>query len=164
MPSITPYKISVPDSSLSKLKLKLSDSTFPSEVDFSDSWDYGTPLSDVKRLATYWRDHFDWRAQEKLLNEKLPQFTTTIETDNFGPLKMHFVHQKGKGKKNIPLLFCHGWPGSFLEVMKILPLLTQGNEEDVSFDVCCAIFAELCVLRGCQEERFRDTSVCGGNS
>lgn len=92
MPSITPYKISVPDSSISKLKSKLSDATFPSEVDFSDSWDYGTPLSDIKRLATYWRDHFDWRAQEKLLNEKLPQFTTTVEINDFGPMKIHFVH------------------------------------------------------------------------
>jgi len=134
MPQIAPYKISVPDSSLSQLKSKLSASTFPAEVDFSDSWDYGTPLSDIKRLATYWRDHFDWRAQEKLLNEKLPQFTTTVEVDGFGPLNIHFVHQKGKGKKNIPLLFCHGWPGSFLEVMNILPLLTQGKE-GVSFDV-----------------------------
>lgn len=135
MSSIRPYKISVPDSSLSQLKSKLSANAFPAEVDFSDSWDYGTPLSDIKRLTTYWRDEFDWRAQEKHLNDTLPQYTTTVGVDGFGPLNIHFVYQKGNGKKNIPLLFCHGWPGSFLEVMKILPLLTQDNEEGVSFDV-----------------------------
>lgn len=48
---------------------------------------------------------------------------------------MQFLHQKGKGKNNIPLLFCHSWPGSFPEVMKILPLLTQGDEDAVSFDI-----------------------------
>jgi hypothetical protein len=135
MTSIKPYKISIPDSSLSQLKSKLSATAFPASVDFSDSWDYGTPLSDIKRLATYWRDSFDWRAQEKYLNDKLPQYTTTVEVEGFGALNIHFVYQKGNGKKNIPLLFCHGWPGSFLEVMKILPLLTQGNGDGVSFDV-----------------------------
>lgn len=154
MPSITPYKISVPDSSLSKLKSKLSDSTFPADVDFSDSWDYGTPLSDVKRLTTYWRDHFDWRAQEKLLNEKLPQFTTTVEIDDFGPLNIHFVHQKGKGQKNIPLLFCHGWPGSFIEAMKILPLLTQGNKEGVSFDVVAPSLPNFAFSEGVKKKDF----------
>src|ERR1700742_4207127 len=51
MSQIKPYQISVPDSSLAQLKAKLSASTFPIESDFSDSWEYGTPLSDIKRLA-----------------------------------------------------------------------------------------------------------------
>jgi hypothetical protein len=92
MSSIKPYKISFPDSSLSQLKSKLSATAFPAKVDFSDSWDYGTPLSDIKRLATYWRDQFDWRAQEKQLNDKLPQYTTTVEVDDFGPLNLPFVY------------------------------------------------------------------------
>lgn len=153
MSPVTPYKISVPDSSLSQLKSKLLASVLPAEVDFSDSWDYGTPLSDIKRLATYWRDHFDWRAQEKLLNEKLPQFMTTVEVDGFGPLNIHFVHQKGKGKKNIPLLFCHGWPGSFLEVMKILPLLTQGKD-GVSFDVVAPSLPNYAFSEGVKKKGF----------
>lgn len=60
----------------------------------------------MKRLAKYWRDGFDWRAQENLLNE-LPQFTTKIEIDGFGEFDMHFVHQKGP-EGSVPLLFCHG--------------------------------------------------------
>lgn len=103
---ILPYKISVPDSEISHLHKKLSVRSFPEEVDFSDDWSYGTPLTDVKRLAKYWQNGFDWRAQEVELN-KLPQFTTKVEVDGFGEIDMHFVHQKAK-KGSVPLLFVHG--------------------------------------------------------
>ncbi|KAJ6779815.1 hypothetical protein PWT90_01507 [Aphanocladium album] len=78
----------------------------------------------IKRLAEYWKTGFDWRAQEAKLNE-LPHFTTHVQVEGFGELGMHFIHQRGKDDDSIPLLFCHGWPGSFLEVTKILPLLTN---------------------------------------
>ncbi|KAK7427292.1 hypothetical protein QQZ08_006229 [Neonectria magnoliae] len=122
-----PFKINVPDSAISSLKEKLSTATFPSEVGFSDDWDYGAPRSDVKRLAQYWKDGFDWRAQEAKLNE-LPQFTTKVAVEGFGDLQVHFLHQKSTKPDSIPLLFCHGWPGSFLEVIKILPLLTEPKD------------------------------------
>lgn len=125
MASIKPFKISVPDSDIEKLKEKLSLTAFPQAVDFSDSWDYGAPLKDIKRLAEYWQNGFDWRAAEAKLNAELPQFTTTVSTDGFGDLEVHFVHQKSALPDSIPLLFCHGWPGSFLEVIKILPLLAK---------------------------------------
>ena len=118
MALITPFMISIPDSSLSSLKSKLSASTFPNEVSFSDKWDYGAPLSDMKRLVKYWGDGFDWRAQEKRLNDMLPQFTTKVNVDGFGELEIHFVHKKSAKADSIPLLFCHGCmfavPGSRL--------------------------------------------------
>jgi pimeloyl-ACP methyl ester carboxylesterase len=153
MSSVQPYKISVSESTISKLKSKLAASTFPAENDCYSSWDYGTPLSDIKRLAAYWRDHFDWKAQERVLNEKLPQFTTVVDIDGFGPLNVHFVHKKGNGEKNIPLLFCHGWPGSFLEVMKILPLLTEGKN-GVSFNVVAPSLPNFGFSEGAQRTGF----------
>lgn len=107
MASIKPYTISVPDSAISILKRKLELATFPNEVEFSDDWNYGAPLSDVKRLAERWRDGFDWRAQESRLNE-LPQFTTKVPVKGFGEMNLHFIHQRSKNEKSIPLLFCHG--------------------------------------------------------
>lgn len=108
MPSeIKPFKIAVPDSALDSLKTKLASATFPADVDFSDDWDYGSPLSDVKRLAKYWAKGFDWRAEEARLNETLPQFTTDVEVNGFGTLNIHFVHQTSR-PGSIPLLFCHG--------------------------------------------------------
>ncbi|CAG9951538.1 unnamed protein product [Clonostachys rosea f. rosea IK726] len=127
-PEPKPFQISVPEKALQSLKNKLLSSTYFEEVEFADDWDYGAPMRDVKRLARYWADGFDWRAQEAKINSTLPQFTTTVHVDKFGDLEMHFVHQKSDNPKSIPLLFCHGWPGSFLEVEKILPLLL--NQKD----------------------------------
>lgn len=130
MAPVTPFKISVPDADIERLKQKLSLATFPQDVDFSDSWDYGAPLGDIKRLAARWLDGFDWRAAEARLNAQLPQFTTPVPVDGFGDVDLHFVHQRSDRPDAIPLLFCHGWPGSFLEVVKILPLLVRGTDDD----------------------------------
>lgn len=126
--TIKPFQIAVPDAALATLQQKLAAATFPQDVTFSDSWDYGVPLSDLKRLASYWQTGYDWRKAEARLNATLPQFTTSIAVDGFGALDVHFVHQQATTTTRapaIPLLFCHGWPGSFLEVVKILPLLTN---------------------------------------
>jgi hypothetical protein len=45
-------------------------------------------------------------------------------------LDIHFIHLKpdpvkSKGKKVLPLLIVHGWPGSIVEFVKILPILTS---------------------------------------
>lgn len=133
MADISNYTINVPAEQLKLLSDKLAIATFPTPVDFSNDWNYGVPLGDIKRLAHYWANGFDWRAQEARLN-KLPQFSTNVDVDGFGALSIHFVHQRSHRKNSIPLLFCHGWPGSFVEVMKILPLLTQ-NTDGQSFHV-----------------------------
>lgn len=104
---IHPFQINVPQSSIDSLNEKLSLSKFPDRVDFSDDWDFGAPLGDVKRLTEYWRDRFDWKEHEERLNS-LPQFTTNIPVDGFGDLNIHFIHQKSTHPDSIPLLFCHG--------------------------------------------------------
>jgi pimeloyl-ACP methyl ester carboxylesterase len=121
---IKPFKVAVPDAAIKLLKDKLAVATWPDESDFSDNWAYGSPLSDVKRLAKRWADGFDWRKQEARINE-MPQFTTKVDVDGFGELNIHFVHKRSSQPGAIPLLFSHGWPGSFLEIEKMLPLLTE---------------------------------------
>ena len=124
MADINPFTISIPDSSLSDLYTRLSLARFPDELDDAQ-WDYGSPLADIKRLTTYWKDTFDWRAAEKKLNH-LPHFTTPITVSGFTPaLQIHFLHQISPNKNAIPLLFVHGWPGSFLEATKILHPLSH---------------------------------------
>lgn len=120
--SVKPYTINVPEASIEELHQRLALSKFPSQFDGSDLWEFGTPVNEVRRLAKYWRDGFDWRKAEKEIN-RLPNFMTAISVDGFGELDIHFVHQPSSDTTAIPLLFCHGWPGSFLEVTKLLPLL-----------------------------------------
>lgn len=92
-------------------------------------------LSDVKRLTEFWKDGFDWRAYEAKLNQ-FPQFTTNISVDGYEELNIHFIHQKSSRPNSIPLLFVHGWPGSIVEVTKIIKSLSEPKGDDVpSFHV-----------------------------
>lgn len=57
----------------------------------------------------------------------MPNYEVQVDVDGHGPVDMHFVHQKSEVPGAIPLLFIHGWPGSFLEITKLLPLLKGGD-------------------------------------
>ncbi|KAG6847803.1 hypothetical protein H0H93_005897 [Arthromyces matolae] len=120
----TPFTIAIPEERLSLLQQKLALTTFPDELEEA-GWHYGVPLADIKRLVNYWKDGFDWRKHEAALNAELPQYTRDIEVEGYGTLNIHYVHKRSDVKAAIPLLFVHGWPGSFLEVRKMLPLLVQ---------------------------------------
>ncbi|PIL23394.1 hypothetical protein GSI_14705 [Ganoderma sinense ZZ0214-1] len=128
-----PFKVVVPDADIDLLQKKLALVRFPDELDGA-GWDYGSPLADVKRLTEHWKSGFDWRKAEAEINT-LPMFTRDIDVDGFGTLNVHYVHQPSEVKNAIPLLFVHGWPGHFLEVRKMLPLLTAGGKDHPSFHV-----------------------------
>lgn len=106
MASIEPYKVSVSNDELERLAQKLSTTTLPDELDES-GWGYGTPLAEVKKLLTFWKDTFRWKDAEAKINQ-LPQYKTAIRVTNFDELSVHFVHQQSRVKTAIPLLFCHG--------------------------------------------------------
>ncbi|KAF8257161.1 Alpha/Beta hydrolase protein [Lactarius quietus] len=133
MTSEQTFKISVPDDAVALLKRKLEDTRLPDEVNAA-GWDYGAPLGDIKRLIGRWKDGYDWRTHERELNA-LPMFTRTVAVEGFGELSVHYVHQRSAVEGAIPLLFVHGWPGSFLEVTKVLPLLTVGSADHPAFHV-----------------------------
>ncbi|KAH9066052.1 Alpha/Beta hydrolase protein [Lactarius deliciosus] len=133
MTSEQPFQIAVSDDALALLKRKLDDTRLPDEVNAAE-WAYGTPLADIKRLVSRWKDGYDWRTHERKLNA-LPMFTRPITVDGFGELSVHYVHQKSAAKGAIPLLFVNGFPGSTLEVTKVLPLLTAVSADHPSFHV-----------------------------
>ncbi|KAK0488142.1 Alpha/Beta hydrolase protein [Armillaria luteobubalina] len=130
----TPFQISIPEEKLELLQQKLALATFPDELDDSGT-KYGAPLKDIQRLVARWKNGFDWRAQEAALNVELPQFTRDIDVEGFGVLNIHYVHKKSGVEGAVPLVFVHGWPGSFIEVRKLLPLLTASSSEHPSFHV-----------------------------
>jgi microsomal epoxide hydrolase len=126
--AVVPYRINVSDAMLKDLKERLARPRVPSEIDTS-GWDYGTNLAYLKELVAYWQTKFDWRAQERRLNQ-LPQFTTTIDG-----VSIHIVHQRSSNPNATPLVMIHGWPGSFYEFTKVIGPLTEpakfgGNASD----------------------------------
>jgi pimeloyl-ACP methyl ester carboxylesterase len=116
------FKIDVSQEILNDLNDRLGKTRWPDEIKNS-GWNYGTSLTYLKELIKYWREEFDWRNQEKRLN-KLPHFKAEING-----LTIHFIYIKGNGAKNTPLLLLHGWPSSFIQMLKIIPLLRD------SFDI-----------------------------
>ncbi|KAG9515279.1 alpha/beta-hydrolase, partial [Aureobasidium melanogenum] len=132
--SPTSYRINIDESRLEDLRKRLDLATFPDELDdLEDGWAYGSPLADIKRLTSYWRNEYDWRKVEVQLNE-LPNFETTVTVDGFGDIELHFLHQPNSAPDAVPLLFVHGWPGSYLEVSKMLAALST-SANSVSFHV-----------------------------
>jgi pimeloyl-ACP methyl ester carboxylesterase len=62
-------------------------------------------------------DGYDWRAQEARLNE-LDHFRTVVDGQ-----RIHFVHVRSAGADAFPLLLTHGWPGSIVEFLDVIPRL-----------------------------------------
>ena len=130
--AVHPFTIRVPDAVLADLKARLKNPRYPDALQ-GEGWTYGTDIGYLKQLVAYWRDRFDWRAQERALNQ-FEQFTTNVDG-----LKIHFLHRRSKQPNAFPLLITHGWPGSFVEFTKIIgpladPVAHGGRAED-AFDV-----------------------------
>lgn len=126
------FSIPLFESAMDDLRDRLRRTRWPDEIPDA-AWEYGFDLEFLKRLCTYWREDFDWKAQVEKLST-VHHFLYTSET-----LGIHFLHECGKGPAPIPLIMTHGWPGSFLEMLKIIPLLTDpaahGGDAADSFDV-----------------------------
>ena len=113
-----PFSLHFPDAALADLRERLARTRFPDQAPDAP-WAYGTDVGYLRGLVEYWRDRFDWRAEEARLNA-FPQFKVPLDG-----IDVHFLHVPGKGPKPMPLLLSHGWPGSVFEFMDILPMLTD---------------------------------------
>ena len=129
---ITNFDISVEKSTIDRLRDRLINTRYPDEITGS-GWNYGTNLSYLKELVQYWYSDFNWHKQQSLINS-FSNFRTTVDDIN-----IHFIHEKGKGPDPLPLILTHGWPGTFFEMYKVIPMLTDpqrfGGDPEDSFDV-----------------------------
>jgi epoxide hydrolase len=131
---IEPFAVHVEEAVLDDLRRRLAQTRFPDQIP-GTGWDYGAELAYVKDLVGYWRNGFDWRAQEKAINA-FDHFRTEIDGQ-----QIHFLHARSKHKSALPLLIIHGWPGSFVEFLKVIgPLVApeaHGSRAADAFHVVC---------------------------
>ena len=131
--SIRPFpKLHVPQAALDDLRRRISATQWPEKETVADQ-SQGVPLAMMQELAHYWATDYDWRKVEARLNA-LPQFVTNIDG-----LDIHFIHVRSKNPGALPVIINHGWPGSVLEQIKLIPLLTDptahGGNAGEAFDV-----------------------------
>nr|WP_234945248.1 epoxide hydrolase family protein [Anaeromyxobacter sp. Fw109-5] len=129
---IRPFRVDVPDASLVDLRRRIAATRWPDRETVDDR-SQGAQLAKLQELVRYWGTTYDWRKAEAKLNA-LPQFTTKIDG-----LDVHFIHVRSRHENALPVIITHGWPGSVLELTKLIGPLTDptahgGSAED-AFDV-----------------------------
>ncbi len=116
--SIRPFQIDIPEESLQELRRRVAVPRWPDRETVSDRTQ-GAQLAKVQELVDYWATEYDWRKLEAKLNA-LSQFITEIDG-----LDIHFIHVRSPHANALPLIMTHGWPGSFLEFVKLIGPLSD---------------------------------------
>jgi pimeloyl-ACP methyl ester carboxylesterase len=132
----TPFTIGIAQDVLEDLRHRLEHTRF-AEATPGRPWAAGTDPSYLRELVAYWAHGFAWRAREAELNT-LPHRLAEI---NGTPV--HYLHVRGVHAPDaappLPLVLTHGWPSSFVEMLPLVPLLTDpgahGADPADAFDV-----------------------------
>jgi pimeloyl-ACP methyl ester carboxylesterase len=131
---MTVHRFDVPcsEAAVEDLRERLVRTRWPDTIPGSHR-DYGVSLDYMKEICQYWKDEFDWKRQI----ERMSAFHHYLYTSR--GVGIHFIHERGKGPAPIPLILTHGWPSSFLEMLKVIPMLTDpascGANAADAFDV-----------------------------
>jgi hypothetical protein len=128
-PDVQPYKISVHEDFLTLTRTKLASARFVNDAFDDPGSKNRAEVHSARTIADYWANEYDWRKIESQINSDLSQFTCIVTPTPSSakyehPVPLHFVHHRSARPDAIPLLFVHGWPGSFLEVGPIINSLT----------------------------------------
>jgi len=126
--AIRPFRVKFSEQDLVDLRKRIDATKWPEQETVADA-SQGVQLATIRKLARYWTTEYDWRVVEGKLNA-LPQFITEIDG-----LDIHFIHVRSKHEDALPLIVTHGWPGSVIELLKIIDPLTNptahgGNASD----------------------------------
>jgi pimeloyl-ACP methyl ester carboxylesterase len=130
--AIRPFRINIPQEALVDLRRRVAATRWPDRETVTDQ-SQGVQLEKIQSLVRYWEKDYDWRKIEARLNS-LPQFVTEIDG-----LDIHFIHVRSRHPNALPLIITHGWPGSIMELLKVIdpltdPTLHGGRAED-GFDL-----------------------------
>jgi microsomal epoxide hydrolase len=128
------YRIAIEDGAIDDLKRRLDRVRWPQPLEDAD-WTYGMPVEALRDFVEYWRDGYDWRAQEAKLNHWSQGVTMAAGE------RLHFFHVRSPEPDAMPLVLTHGWPGSPVEFQAILGPLSDprayGGDPEDAFHVVC---------------------------
>jgi pimeloyl-ACP methyl ester carboxylesterase len=116
--SIEPFEVHVDHVVLGDLHHRLAHARLPDQIE-GTGWEYGMPMEYLRQLVEYWRDSYDWRSEESRLNG-FDHYRTSIDSQ-----VIHFIHAESAHPDARPLLLIHGWPGSIVEFLDVIPRLTD---------------------------------------
>jgi pimeloyl-ACP methyl ester carboxylesterase len=116
--AIRSFRVDIPEEAISDLRRRITATRWPDKETVADP-SQGVQLATMQKLARYWGNDYDFRRFEARLNA-LPQFMTEIDG-----LDIHFIHVKSRHDNALPLIITHGWPGSVIEMLKIVGPLTD---------------------------------------
>jgi len=129
---IRQYKISVPKNTLNNIYKKVRNYPWKM-IQNVNGWEYGTNYNFLKKISQYWVSKYDWKKFENKINS-FKNYKTNVDDIN-----LHFIKEKSKNPKSRPLLLLHGWPGSVIEFLDIIPKLAHpekfGGKIEDGFDV-----------------------------
>ena len=115
---VTPFTLAIPQRDLDDLRRRLAQTRWP-EHETVDDHSQGVPLARIQALCAYWRDHYDWRRCEAMLNG-FGQYRTILDG-----LSIYFLHVRSPHQDALPMIMTHGWPGSVIEFHKVIGPLTD---------------------------------------
>lgn len=144
--AIRPFTVGFPKEELTELRRRIAATRWPERELVSGEasrriWStpaaagptQGVQLATMQKLMQYWGTEYDWGKCEARL-KALPNFVTRIDG-----LDIHFIHVKSRHQGALPIIITHGWPGSVIELLKIIDPFTNptahGGTEAEAFDV-----------------------------
>ena len=130
--AIRPFRVNVPEEALVDLRRRVAATRWPARETVTDQ-SQGVRLEKIQALVRYWETDYDWRKVEAKL-DALPMFVTEIDG-----IDIQFIHVRSRHPNAMPLIITHGWPGSILELVKVIgplsdPTAHGGRAED-AFDL-----------------------------
>jgi len=137
--NVQPYRMHVSQRYLDLTRQKLELTRLPREPRSTQSqqFDFGVSKTALEPLVDHWLEQYDWRTQETLYNDALPQLRAVVNGN-----RIHFVHRRSQSPNAMPLLFVHGFPESFIAVAPMIealcdPMTTppRGTENAQAFHV-----------------------------
>jgi pimeloyl-ACP methyl ester carboxylesterase len=133
---VEPFSMEVGEDQVADLRRRLGATRLPASAAAGEPWESGVDYDYLAGLIRYWAEEFDWSARRGYI-ESFPQFIADVDGQ-----RIHFAQvtaDRGAYATALPIVLSHGWPYSFLEMLPIVPRLTDplsyGGSESDAFDV-----------------------------